>query len=101
MGRFGNWATPHFQAEPIINPQMKHSGRRCARFKIPLRAEILPVIKHRLMSSMPELATERPNDARMRTTLGEALTPLKKTGSEKGAQRASAKLSIAHEMRPA
>ena len=71
---------PNFPAEPIICPKMGNLDRRCARFKIPLPAEIMPAIKHRMISSMPELVTERPNDEWARTTVGEVLVSLSKTG---------------------
>ena len=47
---------------------------------------------------MPELATECPNDEWICTTLGEALVFRPTTGSKKDAQRATAALSILHEM---
>ena len=77
-----------FPAEPTIAPQMSHLDQWCARPKVPLPPEILPIIKHRMMSSMPELSTDCPNDEWMCKNLGEALLFLSKTGSKKDLQRA-------------
>ena len=92
---------PHFPAEPIISPQMEHLDWWCARSKIPLPSEIPPEIKHRMISSMPELATGCPNDEWMYTTIGGSLVFLSETGPKKDSQRALASLSILREIHPA
>ena len=99
-GVLGTGQQPHFPVGPIVNPQMEHLDQWCARPKIPIPMEILPVIKHRMMSSMHELATECPNGERMHTTSGAALVFLSKTGSKKDAQMSLAALSLHHEMYP-
>ena len=88
-----NWLTlethhpPQFPAEPEINPIMELVGRWCTRATVPVPDEIMPVAKHRIMSSMPESTKELPRDDWMRNTMGEDLTFLTKTGSKKDASR--------------
>ena len=89
-----------FPVEPTIDQQMSHVDQWCTRSRAPLPPEILPVIKHRMMSSMPELSTDCPNDEWMYKTLGEALVFLSKTGSKKDAQRALAALAVLHDTQP-
>ena len=91
---------PHFPAEPTLSPQMEHMDRRCARSRVPPHAEILPVIKHRMISSMPETATDCPKYDWMYGTLGEALVFLSMTGSRKTPKRALSALAILHEVHP-
>ena len=89
-----------FPAEPIISPKMEHLDQRRTRPKIPIQVEILPVSKHRMMISMPELAAECQNDARILNTMGDALTFLTKTGSKKDIRRSLAALAILHVLHP-
>ena len=103
----GRWVTletgqpPHFHSEPIINPKMEHLDQWRARSKIPIPAEILPVAKHRMMNSMPEMVMECTNEERMQNALGGAMVLLTKTGPKKDTRRSLAALSILHKMHPA
>ena len=71
---------PQFLVGPTISPIMEYLDQWCARSKVGLPTDIPPVIKHRILSSMPEGANESPTDEWFTQTLRDALTFLEKTG---------------------
>ena len=74
---------PHFPVEPLLSPQMEHMDRRCPQSRVPLPVEIVPVIKQRMIISMPELSTECPNVDLMYGDLGGALVFWRRQGPKK------------------
>ena len=93
-------AQTRYPAEPIISPQMEAADRWCARSQVPLPEELLPVIKHRILNSMPDDQSGGLSEDWMYTTLGEALTFVSKTGPKKEAQKALAGLAVLHDVHP-
>lgn len=79
----GTAQPPGFPAGPDIIHAMEHSAQWRSRAKIPTPAEIIPVIKHRRASSMPECETDIPIDEWALKKLGVSLTCMAKTGPSK------------------
>ena len=79
---------------------MERLGRWCTRPKVPIPDKIIPAVGRRMLNSLPESPDAHPDDERMYNKLGEALTFLSETGSQKDAQRAITALALLREVSP-
>ena len=73
---------PQFLVGPTITPLMGYLDLWRTRSTAELPAEIAPVIKHRILCSMPDGTQESPSDEWFTQTLRDALIFMEKTGSE-------------------
>ena len=81
---------PQFLAGLAINTAMEYLDRWPTRSRVDIPSDIEPVIKHRMLSSLPEGSLDTPTDERLFRTLNEALTFVEKTGAKKDCPRALA-----------